>query len=270
MHASLGQHKLGDPVSVFVPPDKISLRGPAWDCDKKFEDCLHIGPDAWFRQWTLMMLPFDRNPRLAASTSIRSLAGLRSTPAWQRARLVHQFLPGRTCRLQAMAPSRYFLGGNDCNLKNSRAQFPGRREVPTLGLLMVVKKHYIDHTTIKNWSSCDRCNFWKRGQLPGCAPGRNEGARGEQFPGRRMIAGVPETSQYCHKYFLQDSTFASKKPQVRTWGRQTCFLPRAPSSLVTPLCASLPGCGPPFLVAGGGGLKKPTRNSCLRNDGLQR
>jgi len=27
----------------------------------------------------------------------------------------------------------------------------------------------------------------------------------------------------------------SERPQVRTWGRQTCFLPWAPSNLVTPL-----------------------------------
>ena len=30
-------------------------------------------------------------------------------------------------------------------------------------------------------------------------------------------------------------TFASRRPHVRTWGRQTCFLPRAPSNLVVPL-----------------------------------
>jgi len=38
-----------------------------------------------------------------------------------------------------------------------------------------------------------------------------------------------------HKYFLQYSTFASEKLQVRTWGRQTRFLTWAPSHLVTPL-----------------------------------
>jgi len=36
------------------------------------------------------------------------------------------------------------------------------------------------------------------------------------------------------KYFLQCSTFASEGPQVRTWGCQTCFLPRAPPTVVTP------------------------------------
>ena len=29
----------------------------------------------------------------------------------------------------------------------------------------------------------------------------------------------------------------SERPQVRTWGHQTCFLPRGPSNLVTPLMA---------------------------------
>jgi len=33
---------------------------------------------------------------------------------------------------------------------------------------------------------------------------------------------------------LQQSTFASERPQVPIWGRQTCILPRAPSNLVTP------------------------------------
>jgi len=36
-------------------------------------------------------------------------------------------------------------------------------------------------------------------------------------------------------YFLQYSTFASERPQVLTWGRQTCILPRTPSNLVAPL-----------------------------------
>ena len=41
--------------------------------------------------------------------------------------------------------------------------------------------------------------------------------------------------QQCHTYILQYSTFASGRPQVRKWGRQTCFLPRATSNLVTHL-----------------------------------
>jgi len=79
--------------------------------------------------------------------------------------------------------------------------------------------------------------------------GRNEGAKGRNSPGaeslcgRQITAGGAEKSQQCHKYFLQCSTFASERPhQVRTWGRQTCFLPRAPSSLVTSLalvCATV-------------------------------
>jgi len=52
--------------------------------------------------------------------------------------------------------------------------------------------------------------------------------------GRRMTAGGLN-SQECHKHFLQYSTFGSGRSQFRTWGRQTCFLLRAPSNLVTPL-----------------------------------
>ena len=33
-----------------------------------------------------------------------------------------------------------------------------------------------------------------------------------------------EKAQQCHKYFLQYSIFASERPQVRIWGRQTCLL----------------------------------------------
>ena len=55
--------------------------------------------------------------------------------------------------------------------------------------------------------------------------------------GRQMTAGGVEKSQQCHMYILQYSKFAPEKYQVRTWGRQTCFLPRAPSNLVTPLHA---------------------------------
>jgi len=47
--------------------------------------------------------------------------------------------------------------------------------------------------------------------------GRNEGgAKGAQFPGRRLTAGGAEKSQQCQKYFVQCSTFASGRPQVRT------------------------------------------------------
>jgi len=42
---------------------------------------------------------------------------------------------------------------------------------------------------------------------------------------RRMTVRGAEKSKQSHKYFLQYSTFASERPQVRTWGPQTCFLP---------------------------------------------
>ena len=48
-----------------------------------------------------------------------------------------------------------------------------------------------------------------------------------------MSAGGAEKSQQCHMYFLQHSKFPSERPQARTWGRQTCFLSRSPSDLVT-------------------------------------
>ena len=39
---------------------------------------------------------------------------------------------------------------------------------------------------------------------------RDEGQRGEQFPGRRITAGGTEKSQQCQKCFLQCSAFAPK------------------------------------------------------------
>jgi len=71
--------------------------------------------------------------------------------------------------------------------------------------------------------------------------------QGAQLPGRRITLGAlkyceapndcgdAKKSLQCHAYILHYSTFASGGPQVRKWGRQTCFLPRAPSNLVMPL-----------------------------------
>jgi len=64
--------------------------------------------------------------------------------------------------------------------------------------------------------------------------GVTTGVRGAQFH-RRRITLRPKKSQQCYNHFLQYSTFASERPQVLTWVRQTCFLPRPPSILVTPL-----------------------------------
>jgi len=61
-------------------------------------------------------------------------------------------------------------------------------------------------------------HWWGRGVM--------KGARGAEFPGRRITVWGAEKAQQCHKYFLQCSTFASERPQVRTWGRQTCLLSR--------------------------------------------
>jgi len=70
--------------------------------------------------------------------------------------------------------------------------------------------------------------------------GRNEGARGRNYPGaeslwgRRVMAGHQKITTMSH-VILQYSIFASRRPHVRKWERQTCILPRAPSNLVTPL-----------------------------------
>jgi len=53
--------------------------------------------------------------------------------------------------------------------------------------------------------------------------------KGAQLSGRR------KSHQY-HKCILQCSTFTSERPQVRTWGRQSCFFPRAPSTSLRLCC----------------------------------
>jgi len=58
--------------------------------------------------------------------------------------------------------------------------------------------------------------------------------RGPNHCGGRITVGAKK-SHKCQKHFFQKSTFASERPQVRTWGHQTCFFPQAPSNLVTPL-----------------------------------
>ena len=62
--------------------------------------------------------------------------------------------------------------------------------------------------------------------------GVTRGTKEAQFTGRRITVGGAAKSQQYHKYIIQDSTLASERPQVQTWGRQTCFLPRAPPNLV--------------------------------------
>ena len=59
----------------------------------------------------------------------------------------------------------------------------------------------------------------------GPSRGATRGARGRNSP--------KSPNNVISTFFR--STFASERPQVRTEGRQTCFLPRAPSNLVTPL-----------------------------------
>ena len=57
---------------------------------------------------------------------------------------------------------------------------------------------------------------------------------GGTMPRALNHCGSAEKSQQCRKYFLHYHAFASERLQVRTWGRQTCFLPRAPYNIDTP------------------------------------
>jgi len=67
------------------------------------------------------------------------------------------------------------------------------------------------------------------GRVAACSnQGRSDGVKGKIPRAQRSPNNVTST-------VLQRSTFASERPHVRTWGHQTCFLPRAPSNLVTHL-----------------------------------
>jgi len=103
---------------------------------------------------------------------------------------------------------------------------------PASQSLVVIRLSSSHTKTLKN-----RESVWFCANVT-CNQGRNEGgtiSRALSTVGRRMTGGCCWKVPTMSKYFLQYSTFASKKPHVRTWGRQTCFLPRAPSNLVTPL-----------------------------------
>jgi len=65
-----------------------------------------------------------------------------------------------------------------------------------------------------------------------------KGRRGHNPPSAESLLETKK-SQQCHKHFFQNSIFASGRPQVPTKGRQTCFLPQAPSNLLTPCTSRL-------------------------------
>jgi len=114
--------------------------------------------------------------------------------------------------------------------------FPGQRP---LAALYGVAHTFFGTCAPKNFEEMQTRTFSYKAKSH--KQGRNGGARGAQIPWAPSHYGSPnhcrgvEKFQKCHKYFLQYSEFASERAQVRTWGRQTCFLPRAPSNLVTPL-----------------------------------
>jgi len=56
--------------------------------------------------------------------------------------------------------------------------------------------------------------YYKYGQRS-IDQGRNKGGTIPRAPNHY---GCAEKSQQCYRYFLQYSTFASERPQVRTWG----------------------------------------------------
>jgi len=101
--------------------------------------------------------------------------------------------------------------------------------------------------------------LWPQDSAPkGVTDGEQEG---RNFPGANY--GGAEKSQQCHKYFLENSTFASERPQVRTRGRQTCCLPGIHLTQLPPsFCINLKYCIPARLH-GQGYLHKTMKCTCV-------
>jgi len=89
-----------------------------------------------------------------------------------------------------------------------------------------------------NARSQNTSTFLHHNEKPLATHGRSEGGKRSKIPrlpnpyGCQITAGSAIKPRQCHKYFFQYSAFASERSQVWRWGRQTCFLPRAPSNLV--------------------------------------
>ena len=92
------------------------------------------------------------------------------------------------------------------------------------------------YRSLANQNSKKMRDYWLKneaGTLRHCDQGRSEGGT---IPRGPNYYGGPETSQQCHKYFVQYRSFASERPQAPTWGSQICFLARAQCTLVMPVC----------------------------------
>jgi len=63
---------------------------------------------------------------------------------------------------------------------------------------------------------------------------RNEGGKGAQFLGAESLWGAKKFQQY-HEHFFQNSTFASERPQVRTWGGKLVSCSRRDLTSLRPL-----------------------------------
>jgi len=69
------------------------------------------------------------------------------------------------------------------------------------------------------------CMQWKLSKKISAIQGRNKG-RLHHYGGAEGLRGAPKSPKNVTGSFFT---------QVRTWGRQTCFFPRAPSNLITSL-----------------------------------
>ena len=103
----------------------------------------------------------------------------------------------------------------------------------TIGLYCVKITRQINLQTFTSVSVVGVFRMWPELLLL-TARGVTRGSRGHNFPGAESLCGrrkVPTMSQVLSS--IQNICF--RKTQVRTRTRQTCFLSRAPSILVTPL-----------------------------------
>jgi len=69
-------------------------------------------------------------------------------------------------------------------------------------------------------------------------PETDRRGQGAQFPGRRITAGNQKVTTMTQVLF-QNSTFASKRPQVRTWGAKLVSFPRRDLTSLPPCTSRL-------------------------------
>ena len=92
--------------------------------------------------------------------------------------------------------------------------------------------HGVELHDVRTWNF-----FYLRNISPFLLHNTRDVTRGEggTIPRAPIHCGGPKNNNNVVSTFFKTVHLLPKRLQVRTWGRQTCFFPQAPSNLVTPL-----------------------------------